>query len=148
MKLATAMLALAVGWTGCAAGPTRWVDAKLGKPLILNPGEVGRWVGADVGGTLHAGIAEVLADSRCPKNVQCVWAGRASVRIWIQRDGGAREMRDLHTSPEAAQTTRIGDLALQLLDLTPHPVAGRPVEKASYAATLLLKLSPIAESDR
>ncbi len=30
---------------------------------------------------------EVLSDSRCPKNVQCVWAGEAKVLIEIYKNG-------------------------------------------------------------
>src|SRR6266704_216034 len=33
------------------------------------------------------GFQRVTADSRCPRNVVCVWAGAAAVRLWLLERG-------------------------------------------------------------
>ena len=53
---------------------------------------------ADLGGDLTVKPLEVLEDSRCPANVQCVWAGRLRLRAEIS--GAAQEL----TLGEALQT--------------------------------------------
>ncbi|MDO5506242.1 MAG: hypothetical protein Q4F49_08145 [Pseudoxanthomonas suwonensis] len=64
-----------------------------GQALTLSPGQRAR---LDDGSTLHyVGIVE---DSRCPPDVQCVWAGDAALALRWQATGDVvRELR-LHTN--------------------------------------------------
>lgn len=134
MKLAAA-LAASLAWTACSlAGPGAPVPIELGKPFSLRPGESAR---VD-GGALRIGFVGVVADSRCPKGAQCVWAGDATVQIWVQQGAGPRESHALHTATGAAQVARVPGHELRLLRLDPYPVSGRPIAAQEPQATLLL----------
>lgn len=141
MRRAASAILLAMAWASCTlAGPG---DAPLprvapGQSVSLKPGEAAQ--SAD--GSLRFGFEAVTTDSRCPRNVQCVWAGNAVVRIWLQRGSGAREVRELHSS---TGSTREGpDTGLRLERLDPVPVAGQELPPRNYIATLALAASAAA----
>jgi|GEM_PF-635596 len=117
---------------------------EMDRPFLLRHGGTG-WL-ADA--ALAVGFAGVESDSRCPKGEQCVWAGRAAVRIWLRQGNGDRETRLLQTAPGAESTTRVGDLALKIIDLSPVPVTGRGIAPEAYAVTLSVSRNKSAESAR
>ena len=47
--------------------------------------------GFDAGGATVTPI-EVLEDSRCPVDAQCIWAGQLRIRAMVERDGREREL--------------------------------------------------------
>lgn len=69
-------------------------------------------------------FVKVLEDSRCPKDVQCVWAGQAKVKVAVST---------LDMEPQFAELvfgTQIADRAVQMdeffiegLSLTPYPTS-------------------------
>lgn len=62
---------------------------------------------------------KVLEDSRCPKNVRCVWAGR--VRLSVRVDLGARsEMREIASDAPI----QVADGQLALVEVQPDRMAG------------------------
>lgn len=69
---------------------------------LAAPGVVAAGLGeaADLGDGLIIRPLELIEDSRCPANAQCVWAGRLRVRANVA--GVVREL----TLGEAAQTPR------------------------------------------
>lgn len=72
-------------------------------------------------------------DSRCPADVQCVWAGNATVRLTVDSSGKAA-LVDLKTSvaqPGSAFGTRI-----ELRRLGPYPTASQQPRQSDYVATL------------
>ncbi|MBB4842456.1 hypothetical protein HNP55_000971 [Paucibacter oligotrophus] len=88
------------------------------------------------GSHLRLGFDAVLSDSRCPKGEQCVWAGEAVVRIWLQRASAGRQSLDLRLPPHAEPGSP--SQALRLIRLEPAPVAGKTFAQADYVATLLI----------
>jgi hypothetical protein len=73
---------------------------------------------------------QVLEDSRCPANVQCVWAGRIVVRSDIS-GGSWRQTRDL----ELGKPQQIADGTLTLVAVSPGKVAGAETETRAYRFT-------------
>ena len=71
----------------------------------------------------------VLADSRCPRNVQCVWAGSARVRLTIGQDAGAAARHDLESGQEP-RSARVGAYVVSLLDVEPPAEQGREIGRA------------------
>jgi len=69
----------------------------------------------------------VLEDSRCPSNVQCVWAGRLRVSVRIELGSGS-ETREL-TKGEPAQ---VADGALELVEGTPYPKSDETIAPEDY----------------
>ena len=145
MRLAAATIVASLAWTACSmAGPARPVHIEPGKNFSLRTGESAQ----AHDDALRVGFEGVTADSRCPKGEQCVWAGDATARVWLQHGSGPRETRELHAAPGAAQAVRVLDHELRLVRLDPYPVTGKPIAKADYVATLTLSRSSAAESDR
>lgn len=117
-----------------ASGPERPLPIEAGQTVGLRVGQSAR----TSDGALRFGFEGVGADSRCPKGEQCVWAGDATVRIWLQRKGGPRERVELHTTTGAAKVGQPAAPELRLLRLEPTPVSGRTLAQRDYVATLAL----------
>lgn len=145
MKLAAATVVASLAWTGCStAGPAPPELVEPGKAFSLKTGESAQ----TRDGSLRVGFDGVTADSRCPKGAQCVWAGDATVRVWLQRGSGARETRELHSSASAPQMARLLDHELRLVQLDPYPINGKPIVQADYVATLILSRGAAAAPER
>jgi hypothetical protein len=116
MKAATLFLAFALA--GCATvspaepGPT----AGIGQVAYTNG--------------LRMRPVAVVEDSRCPVDVQCVWAGRLVVRSEVI-GGSWHETRDL----ELGKPQQIADGALTLVSTVPQKKAGAVIDPRSYRFT-------------
>jgi hypothetical protein len=134
MRLAVTTVLLSLCWAACGvAAPDQPALIEPGKAFSLRAGQSAR----TGDGALRIGFDSVAADSRCPKGAQCVWAGDATVRIWLQRGTGPRDVRELHT------VARGGALepgpGVRLVRLDPTPVTGKAITPADYTATLMLE---------
>lgn len=91
---------------------------------LAEPGVVAARIGetADLDGGLRVRPLEVLEDSRCPSNVDCVWAGRLRLRLAVEGVGEFEVM----DNGEAVQTPR-GVFAL--VAVSPGPWADWPPER-------------------
>lgn len=124
MKVATIFAALALA--ACSNDPT----APLNRDFTLDLGQ-----GASVADAeLSVKFLRVTEDSRCPANVQCVWAGNGQVEIEA-RDNGATTTHRLNTT-EGAKEVIVGVYRIQLVSLEPAPVTPGPIPPESYRATL------------
>jgi hypothetical protein len=116
MKLPSILAALAL--TSCATVP---------------PAEAGPTAGlgqlAETNGIRVRPMA-VIEDSRCPVDVQCVWAGRLVVRSEVI-GGNWHETRDL----ELGKPQHIADGALVLVSGVPQKKAGAAIDPRSYRFT-------------
>lgn len=70
---------------------------------------------------------EVAEDSRCPENVQCVWAGRLRLKARIAFGGKTAEQE--LTLGEAQP---VGTGMLELVEARPHPEQGRTIYPEDY----------------
>lgn len=73
---------------------------------------------------------QVVEDSRCPSNVQCVWAGRLIVRSDII-GGSWHRVIDL----ELGKGQPVADGTLTLVSAVPAKVAGAELDPRSYRFT-------------
>lgn len=80
---------------------------------------------------------DVPSDSRCPKDVVCVWAGNAQVRLVVA--GAAAGAVELNTTLDPTSAA-IDGVELRLVRLEPAPVSTSPTRKTSYRATLNARL--------
>lgn len=139
--VATALLwTAACGMPGPEAPPVEAVQQ-----FSLRAGQSASVAGDEA---LRVGFDGVTADSRCAKNERCVWAGDATVRVWLQRGAGARQVRELHVAPGPAQAARIAEHELRLLRLDPYPAAGRTIDPHDYLATLALVRGGSTDAER
>lgn len=70
---------------------------------------------------------EVVSDSRCSMDVQCVWAGTVEVRAVVETAVGHGE----HVF-KIGEPFTFGDVLITLSDVTPTPKAGKKVPDSSY----------------
>jgi hypothetical protein len=91
------------------------------------------------GGRLRVRFVSVAADSRCPEDVDCVWAGDAEVVFEAGGKGwrGKRTL-SLHTSPRGQEVSeaRYGRYTLRLTALAPRTRSDRRVAPGEYTATV------------
>jgi hypothetical protein len=78
-----------------------------------------------------------LADSRCPANVTCVWAGDAVATLRLEA-GGAAATPALHTALEPKSATHAG-YTVTLVSADPYP--GTEPPNARLAPTVLLRVT-------
>jgi len=85
-------------------------------------------------GRLTVGFQDVTEDSRCPTDVQCAWAGEATVVLRLSEQGRDPAQVTLRTT-EGKQTGTYGAYSIVLRNLDPKPRSGgSPPE--TYLATL------------
>lgn len=125
--------------------PARLGQMEVGKDFSLKVGASAQTADA----ALQIGFEAVTGDSRCPKGEQCIRAGDATVRIWVQQGSGPRQSRELRTAPGPGQAVRVRqDRELRLLRLEPYPVTGRSIAAADYVATFALSHGSGLDPDR
>lgn len=122
-------------------GVTRSVGAaqaaRLGREFKVKVGRVVQLKGE----SLRLKLVAVENDSRCPKNVNCVWAGNAEVLLEVGTPGArAKELLRLSTnpSPQSAGEGKYRRYQVKLVELSPQPRDGRKISPGEYTATLLV----------
>jgi len=91
---------------------------------------------------LNLRFTEVLEDSRCPTQVECVWTGQARIAISVQPDGGGQTNVEFNTNPAPGQTVKaatVGPYSVELASLDPYPQTPDAIEFEDYRATLLVR---------
>ncbi len=78
----------------------------------------------------------VLADSRCPEDVVCVWAGEAIVRFRFESSGKESRVIDLHSG---TMDTLINGYSFSFVDLLPYPNTKHPTSLHDYKAKIIIK---------
>ncbi len=126
--------AVAPGPAAAPAGGARPVTG--GQPFTLAPGERAALDARRVELEFRA----VEADSRCPRDVTCVWSGDAIVAVALG-DGEGAEILRLHTNLEPRAATARG-VRVELVELSPYPVSTSKIPPGDYRATLRAGAAP------
>ncbi|MEM4598902.1 MAG: hypothetical protein QW400_04420 [Candidatus Diapherotrites archaeon] len=84
-------------------------------------------------------FVKVTSDSRCPKGVQCVWAGKVSIFIEISK-GNMKDLFELSLEPgnENSSKKAFEGLEIKLLEVKPYPEAGKEVGDSDYSASFIV----------
>ena len=88
-------------------------------------------------GRLIIGLDAVISDSRCPAGYQCISAGEARVRIWVEEGSGARQWRII-SGPGPVRYEVSARHSLQMVSLEPKPEAGVRRQPQEYVATFIV----------
>jgi hypothetical protein len=97
-------------------------------------------------GALSLSLVGIDEDSRCPREVMCVWQGRAVVRVQAVLDGEDHGEVALTTivvpnrSPGTTDAT-VGPYTLHLVGLTPYPSVNQKPGKDEYVAIVRITRS-------
>ncbi|MFV2173279.1 hypothetical protein ACFHW2_20715 [Actinomadura sp. LOL_016] len=138
MRLLLAGAALGAALVGCgdaeAKPPPEARDrtVRAGQEFTLAPGGTARL--PDGFAVEFLGVAQ---DGRCPRDVQCVWEGDATVNVEITAAGASPVVRELHTGRRSATRTTVGGHTVGLLGLAPAARQGG-VPAAEYRARLTI----------
>ena len=121
------LFALTLSACNTPASPTGPVDQRVS----LAPGNTIVVQGTDTALRFEG----VSADSRCPGDAICVWAGDATVRLVAMTTGNASTSYELHTVD--LKPVRHRDLTIALESLSPYPFASLgPIKPGDYRAAL------------
>ena len=128
-----AIVILAMLLSGCA-GSCNEVKARLGEEFSLRIGQTASITKEN----LEIRFAEVVEDSRCPRNVICVWAGRVSCIVQLTNSDSCYKM--VLTEPGLAEqyakeTYKDYQFAFHV---EPYPEAGRNIAEKEYRLLLVI----------
>lgn len=132
-KLVTISLWLVLNalFTGCFGKPSG-ITSALGQEFTLTPGDSAMLTGENLTITFE----EIIEDSRCPKNVTCIWEGRVSAMLTVEKNGNRGQT--VLTAPGLTS----GPFALKYEEYTltfqvnPYPEAGKTINKGDYKLVL------------
>lgn len=79
-------------------------------------------------------VRNSIADSRCPSDVVCIWAGTVTVDVDITAKGKT-ETKTL----ELGKTVHSGTNAITLTHVDPYPETAGSIETTDYAFTLTIE---------
>jgi len=83
-------------------------------------------------------LDSIIADSRCPKGVYCIWAGNAEVRFELHRCNEKPLLFSLNTNSQFNTIETIDGFSFRLVSLSPYPTAGHPINQEDYKAELVV----------
>ena len=124
--------ALIVAVAGCASVDTA-VVANAGAEFSLAVGKSATVSGTDY----RVKFNRVTEDSRCPVDVQCVWAGDAKIELTVSRTTVPGDIRVISLTPPNSETT-VGNLRLRFVGLAPTPRQSEPPASRAYVARLMV----------
>lgn len=107
--------------------------AQLGERFTLGVGEVAEVINDG----LRVRLDSVPEDSRCPKNAVCIWEGNARVRLTLTKSSLPQQQLELNTNTEP-KIAPYQNYRVQLIEVSPYPIAGEQIQRASYKATIVI----------
>lgn len=129
MKKYIASLILALSLIGCATAQNdniinQELDTKKGKEIVL---------------------VQVTNDSRCPKSVQCIWAGEISFEVAAYENGKLIEQTQLTITPSKENTVidwfkkhlPEGKTPLKEINIVPYPEENKEIKPSDYFIKLV-----------
>ena len=121
MKVLVFTLLAVLAFAGSAAarqGDT--VSLKIGQQRTVKPSKV------------RIKFLSVVEDSRCPTDVNCIWAGNAKIKVLVSTSRTSREFEiNTNLGPQGDQ---LDGWAINLVSLTPHPTSKGAPRASSYVA--------------
>jgi hypothetical protein len=85
-------------------------------------------------GKVRVKFISVTEDSRCPTDVECVWAGNAKVKIQVWVRGGETKIFELNTNTRE-KAGQADAYRVELVSLTPARHSKRKIRQNDYRAT-------------
>jgi hypothetical protein len=136
-----AVAALMVALSGCQltsranADP---VEAVADQPFTLHGGQEAVISDQD----MRVRFDNVLEDSRCPTEVECVWTGEARIAVSVRLGDADPAAVEFNTNPAPKQTRSsvvVGAYTIELQSLEPIPrMPGESIPLEDYTATLIV----------
>ena len=126
---AVALIAIAAGCatveSAVVADPGVAFSLPLGKTATVN------------GTNVRITFNRVADDSRCPLDVQCVWAGDAKIELTVAGQGGPSDPKVISITPPNNEAAS-GNLRIRLVGLAPAPRQSEPPASRAYVAQMIV----------
>src|SRR4030066_174537 len=123
--------------TGCA-GSSELVKADLGQEFSLHIGQTAQIENEPLAIRFNA----VAGDSRCPKNVTCVWAGEVKCDVTVTYQGSSSNIT--LTQPGLTEPPSETYKGYKLIfSVQPYPEAGKQISTEEYR--LILTVDKLAQ---
>jgi hypothetical protein len=119
-----ALLLSAVALAACGRGG--W-SATLDAPVQLAPGQSVVFESDE----LEVTFVGIDSDSRCPRDVTCVWAGEVVVRLDLRKDGRTKQLGVKET-----EGLPVDGYTVSVLEVLPVRASSQPIAPADYRVTL------------
>lgn len=108
---------------------------RVGQEFSIKVGQQLKLEGVD----LQIKFTGVPQDSRCPANVNCVWAGNAEVALDLFHDKCDTIITlNTHRATGAGNEGKVGSFRIKLVKLDPYPHTEQKISPGDYTATLLV----------
>jgi hypothetical protein len=88
---------------------------------------------------LSVRFVELIEDSRCPVDTNCIWAGNAKIKIRVTKNGRSQVV-DLETNGPSP-TVVVAGYSFKLVALTPAPRSNIRINRNGYVATIEVEKS-------
>lgn len=88
-------------------------------------------------GGIRVKFVELVDDSRCPTDTNCVWAGNAKIRVRVTRNGRSKVL-ELNSNMDPRNPVFAG-YSFRLAGLTPEPRSNIRINRNGYVATIEIK---------
>ncbi len=117
-------------------------NVKAETPKIVSRLEFGKVLQVD---DVELKFVEVLSDSRCPKNVTCIWAGEAVVLVDVYKNGKKLEQKKLTFNPSSQLQNQFANLFasenlnISAYNVSPYPVYKEKIKPEDYYIQLEVK---------
>ncbi|MBE7550087.1 MAG: tetratricopeptide repeat protein [Anaerolineales bacterium] len=113
------------------------IEARLEQPVSLPLGHMAHFDEAN----LTLVFQSVLEDSRCPRQVECFWAGQVRIMIEVQQEGTTAASLELNNNPPLKQdTVSYAGYDIHLSQVGPYPESpDQPIPPEAYRATFVIK---------
>ena len=119
---------------GTSFAQTKTINVKLKQEFSLSANQKA-YVKTD---KLNIEFVSVLEDSRCPTDVNCVWAGNAKVQIKVSKGKMAAQIFELNTNLEPQIITFQG-YKIELTNLTPELKSDVNKDTVKYSASFMVR---------
>jgi hypothetical protein len=122
---------------GCGSGSLPAVTLDLGTATVLRLGQSGLINGE----TATVRLDNVLEDSRCPANADCVSAGRIRVQARVTTLKG-QFTQEASLPPPDVSIEKPSGYNVELISVDPLPLTGQSIPGAEYRFTAKVTKSP------
>jgi hypothetical protein len=123
--------------SGCGGGPSD-VQARLNEEFSLSMGQRALITEEN----LVIRFEEVIEDSRCPREVTCIWAGRVTCMVEITQASVSFHMALTEPGLSDEYTTESYEGYELAFHVTPYPEAGNKISPDEYRLHLIVSKPP------
>ena len=125
----------ALGLLACGGQKDDEKSASVGEGVIMRIGDSV----TVVDGGLQVRFEDVVRDSRCPPDVQCIRAGEAVVVLGVTTSDGTSTRLELEVPPGGGAETTLEGHQIRVVSLEPPASSGEPLEPDAYVIDLVVE---------